>query len=231
MLKTCAVYEPLLDLSACALASVRGLTSTSLPSRHNFALSTHGASIIQAATTQSYGHAPPINSAFLDFVYVLFPRGVAAPELILQPSNSFPSCWSFAGTKGQVGIQLERKIFIKEVVMHVPNAGLASVMPRRIHIWGLTKRADDEESKAAISDTPTTYAGLAIPGMAPTLLARFEFSRDSSLATQSFSVKTEPHHSYSAIVVEVRSNWGDPRYTCLPRLQVHGIPEESAKER
>ncbi|NXA44015.1 SUN2 protein, partial [Eudromia elegans] len=119
-----------------------------------------------------------------------------------QPDTTAGDCWAFQGSEGQVVIRLPARIWPSALtVQHIFKSGAAacsiSSFPRSIAVSGL-----DEEGK----DTPLgTFT--------------YDIKRQE---IQVFSLKSERYKAYKYIKIKILSNWGNSKYTCLYRVQVHG---------
>ncbi|KDR17830.1 Unc-84-like protein A [Zootermopsis nevadensis] len=115
-------------------------------------------------------------------------------------------CWAFEGSKGAVVIQLIADIYVTGVsVEHIPPAlsptGATSSAPKDMSVWGL-KCLDDEEE---------------------TLLGQFNYDNTGG-RVQYFEIK-DIGKSFSIVEFKIHSNHGDPRFTCVYRIRVHGKPK------
>ncbi|NXJ76646.1 SPAG4 protein, partial [Trogon melanurus] len=121
------------------------------------------------------------------------------------------SCWPLQGPQGQVVIRLPARVHLTAVsVQHVYKEVSCSAdvtsAPRDIAVfvslcWALPGvDADGEE----------------------TLLVTFTYEVEKE-AIQTFPLKTAPFpRAFSYVKLLVKSNWGNPWYTCIYHVQVHG---------
>ncbi|XP_039399030.1 SUN domain-containing protein 3-like isoform X1 [Mauremys reevesii] len=125
------------------------------------------------------------------------------PDTILQPDVHPGNCWAFQGSQGQVVIKLPEKIYPTAVTLqHISKAispsGDVTSAPKDFAVCGL----DEETGKE-------------------TLLGTFMY--DSGKETiQTFQLKSELSKFFVYIKFNVLSNWGNPEYTCVYRVRVHG---------
>ncbi|KFV73590.1 SUN domain-containing protein 2, partial [Struthio camelus australis] len=119
-----------------------------------------------------------------------------------QPDVTPGRCWCFRGSQGQVVIKLPARIRPTAItVQHIsqavsPPASISS-SPKEIAVSGLDEEGGD------------------------TLLGSFTYDVERE-AIQSFRLKNELLKAFQYIQILVRSNWGNPEYTCIYRVQVHG---------
>ncbi|KAI6059222.1 SUN domain-containing protein 3-like protein [Aix galericulata] len=146
-----------------------------------------------------------------------------------KPSISPGDCWAFQGSQGHVVIRLPVKIWpaaftIWHISRAVSPSGEVSSAPKEFAVsvslclalifgrpWPQGKAAP--ESVGVDEDKVETLLGL------------FTYDVDGMIA-QTFHVQKEPPKTFRHIRLEVRSNWGNPEYTCIYRVQVHGQIEK-----
>ncbi|KGL85460.1 SUN domain-containing protein 3, partial [Tinamus guttatus] len=163
-----------------------------------WALKTSGASIDRRRTSSSYAWGGSWICRAFGFLCAPNP-----PDNILQPDMTAGDSWAFRGSKGQVVIRLAARIWPSALtVQHLLESGAAgcstSSFPRNIAVSGL-----DEEGK----DTP---------------LGTFTYDIGKK-DIQVFSLKVpERYNAFKYIKINILNNWGNRKYTCLYRVQVHG---------
>ncbi|OSD01993.1 hypothetical protein PYCCODRAFT_1501530, partial [Trametes coccinea BRFM310] len=157
-----------------------------------------------------------------------------APERALQePYSRSPTCWSFPGDQGQIGIRLSHKISPTNIVLDVPyktwTEGLSQA-PRQVVLWGVVDGAANQATYE--QDLQAYRNGIAHHGSGPTkslgytflALAIFEYDATTAFPIQTYRVADpviDSQMEFGVIVVEVRSNWGGER-TSLCGIRVHG---------
>ncbi|XP_070600312.1 LOW QUALITY PROTEIN: sperm-associated antigen 4 protein-like [Erythrolamprus reginae] len=125
------------------------------------------------------------------------------PETILQPDVYPGNCWAFSGSEGQVVIKLPEKVRLTAVtVQHISKAiafseGITSAL-KDFLVYGL-----NDETKEEI------------------LLGTFMYDTEKELI-QTFQLKNEQEKAFQYVKIKVESNWGNPEYTCIYRIRVHG---------
>ncbi|NXY10715.1 SPAG4 protein, partial [Pteruthius melanotis] len=134
----------------------------------------------------------------------------------------FPgNCWAFKGHQGQVVIRLPARVHLTAItVQHITKeaspSGTIISAPKDI---------------AVFVSLPGTSAGdLALGGMdadreEETLLGMFTYNMEKH-PIQTFPLKNMLlPRAFSRVKLLVKSNWGNPWYTCIYRVQVHGKME------
>ncbi|NXG13803.1 SUN5 protein, partial [Grallaria varia] len=119
-------------------------------------------------------------------------------------------CWSFKGHRGQVVIRLAARVHLTAItVQHISKdnspSGTVISAPKDIAVFvslmGTSVDADGEEES---------------------FLGTFTYNVEKE-PMQTFPLKTVPlPRAFSYVKLLVKSNWGNPWYTCIYRVQVHG---------
>ncbi|KAM6188969.1 sperm-associated antigen 4 protein-like [Sarcoramphus papa] len=165
----------------------------------DWALKSSGATIDLQRTSETYDCKENWGCRVLWFF-----RTANPPDTILQPDVSPENCWPLQGHEGQVVIRLPARVHLTAVtVQHISKeaspSGTVISAPRDIAVFGVD--ADGEEE---------------------TLLGTFMYDVAEE-AIQTFPLKNAPlPRAFLYIKLLVKSNWGNPAYTCIYRVQVHG---------
>ncbi|XP_074971533.1 SUN domain-containing protein 5-like [Phalacrocorax aristotelis] len=165
----------------------------------DWALESSGATIDRQRTSETYDCQENWGCRVLWFF-----RAAKPPETILQADVSPGNCWPFQGHQGQVVIRLPARVHLTAVtVQHISKdvspSGTVLSAPRDVVVFGVD--ADGEEE---------------------TLLGTFTYNVAKE-AIQTFPLKNAPlPRAFPSIKLLVKSNWGNPAYTCIYRVQVHG---------
>ncbi|XP_068784000.1 SUN domain-containing protein 5-like [Struthio camelus] len=133
----------------------------------------------------------------------LTPSPFTAVALCFQPDVSPGQCWPFQGSQGQVVIWLPARIqptaiTVQHIYKAVSPSGTVSSAPRDFTVSGVDEEGEEE-----------------------TLLGTFTYDVGKE-ALQTFPLKEELSRAFQYIKLFVQSNWGNPEYTCIYRVQVHG---------
>ncbi|NXK34388.1 SUN5 protein, partial [Piprites chloris] len=120
------------------------------------------------------------------------------------------SCWAFKGHQGQVVIKLPARVHLTAItVQHITKdlspSGTVISAPKDIAVFvsllGTSVGADGEEES---------------------LLGTFTYNVEKE-PMQIFPLKDVLRpRAFSYVKLLVKSNWGNPWYTCIYRVQVHG---------
>ncbi|XP_077201390.1 SUN domain-containing protein 3-like [Paroedura picta] len=163
----------------------------------DWAQKTLGATIDKERTSESY--EPMWNCWLIPWLI----SSAKPPDTILEP-NVYPgNCWAFQGSEGQVVIKLPDKIHpVAVTVQHIskaiaPNGNITSALKDFV-VSGLDDETDEE-----------------------ILLGTFKYDIEKEII-QTFQFKNEHSREFLYIKFKVQSNWGNPEFTCIYRLRVHG---------
>ncbi|CAH6998099.1 SUN domain-containing protein 3 [Phodopus roborovskii] len=170
----------------------------------DYALKSAGASVIEAGTSESYKN----NKAKLYWHGIGFLNYEMPPDMVLQPDVHPGKCWAFPGSQGHILIKLARKIIPTAVTMEhisekVSPSGNTSSAPKEFSVYGIMKKCEGEEM----------------------FLGQFVYNKTET-TIQTFELQNEASESLLCVKLQILSNWGHPKYTCLYRFRVHGIPSD-----
>ncbi|XP_036039002.1 sperm-associated antigen 4 protein isoform X3 [Onychomys torridus] len=166
----------------------------------DYALSSVGASIDLEKTSDDYEDT---NTAYF-WNRLSFWNYARPPSVILEPDVFPGNCWAFEGDKGQVVIRLPGHVQLSDITLQHPpptvaHTGGASSAPRDFAVFGL--QVDDETE---------------------VLLGKFIFDVQKS-EIQTFHLQNDPPSAFPKVKIQILSNWGHPRFTCLYRVRAHGV--------
>uniref|UniRef100_A0A2I3TDE1 Sperm associated antigen 4 n=1 Tax=Pan troglodytes TaxID=9598 RepID=A0A2I3TDE1_PANTR len=173
----------------------------------DYALSSVGASIDLQKTSHDYADR---NTAYFwnRFSFWNYAR---PPTVILEP-HVFPgNCWAFEGDQGQVVIQLPGRVQLSDITLQHPppsveHTGGANSAPRDFAVFGLQVYDETEVS-----------------------LGKFTFDVEKS-EIQTFHLQNDPPAAFPKVKIQILSNWGHPRFTCLYRVRAHGVRTSEGAE-
>nr|XP_057947349.1 SUN domain-containing protein 3-like [Doryrhamphus excisus] len=168
----------------------------------NFALKSAGAAVVCAATSKSYKAKTGTLSVF--GFQMRFSQAVAPSVVIEGKSELIPGhCWAFSGHEGNLTIMLSHP-----AVVHHVTLGHVS---KRISPTG------------SIPHAPNVFSvyGMETLDAAGIKLGTFQYDQDGPML-QNFNIPEEFHNISKYLTLSIHSNWGDPTYTCLYSLMVHG---------
>ncbi|XP_069352681.1 sperm-associated antigen 4 protein isoform X2 [Eulemur rufifrons] len=166
----------------------------------DYALSSVGASIDLEKTSHDYEDT---NTAYFwnRFSFWNYAR---PPTVILEPDVFPGNCWAFEGDQGQVVIRLPGRVQLSDITLQHPppsvaHTGGANSAPRDFAVFGL--QVDDETE---------------------VFLGKFTFDVEKS-EIQTFHLQNDPPAAFPKVKIQILSNWGHPRFTCLYRVRAHGV--------
>ena len=241
---------------AMDLDTVRGLIDAALAkysadeiARADYAQYTAGARVIPQLTSPTHEvrvNGPDVHGIF-SMLHHLVPlptwfggKGGSAvhtvrgrmPVVALHHDTAPGMCWPFAGSQGQLGIQLVRRIHVTAVTIdHVPGVlavdGMASA-PRDMEVWGVVE-TDEERRRVARWRRAQSHTNAELdpspvpPSPAHVYLGSFSYDTRASAAIQTFPVSAPGLDvGFRAVQLNVLSNHGQRDFTCLYRVRVHG---------
>ncbi|KAM6038694.1 SUN domain-containing protein 3-like [Theristicus caerulescens] len=192
--------EEILQLTEAATKKVlenypqMGLKTT----RQDWALEAIGATTDEERTSKSYGGQGKKTWWLSPFSF----SSANPPASILQPRIAPGNCWAFPGSRGHVAIRLPEQIW-----------------PMAFSIWHISEAVSPS---GEVSSAPKDFAVSGVDeAAAETLLGTFTYEVHKEIA-QTFPVQKELPRTFRCIKFQVQSNWGNPEYSCVYRVQVHG---------
>ncbi|KAF3824747.1 hypothetical protein GH733_010081 [Mirounga leonina] len=178
----------------------------------DFALKSIGASIDFEQTSATYNH----DKARSYWNWIRLWNYAQPPDVILEagvlggrgeggrdvPNMTPGNCWAFSGDRGQVTIRLAQKVYLSNLTLqHIPKtislSGSLDTSPKDFVIYGMEGSPREE-----------------------VFLGAFQFQPENII--QMFQLQNQPVRAFGAVKVKISSNWGNPRFTCLYRVRVHG---------
>ncbi|MBW0470944.1 hypothetical protein O181_010659 [Austropuccinia psidii MF-1] len=195
--------------------------------KRDFALFTGGARIIPQYTSNTYEIRPKNwSDRVIAFVTgtdsVIRGRG---PATVLSPESEVGMCWPINGSTGQIGIYLSRKVKVTEISIEHASRQLALDLdsaPREIEVWGI------EDDKKLVEMTYDPYKGPRVQTFKVFSPPKADLSVGESEDDHQQTAMEEPtlnEDLRQGILVKIKSNHGNPFYTCLYRIRVHGLME------
>src|SRR6266542_938577 len=129
------------------------------------------------------------------------------PEVVISPNVNVGECWCFNGTRGQIGIKLSRDVIVTHITYSHIGKGVSidpiSSAPRECELWGLNEKKDFE-----------------------VFLGKYQYDlygRPTQLFNVTDEIAKKNNRRVSSVVMKVMNNHENPKFTCLYRLQIHGI--------
>ncbi|CAE6340847.1 unnamed protein product [Rhizoctonia solani] len=204
--------------------------------RADFALYTGGGRVIPEYTSPTFSMAPTPGWRRMLGIGTVHGR---SPAVALVPDINVGNCWPFAGSQGQIAVLLSRSVKVDAVTIDHASKEVAydlRAAPRKFAVWGLVEGTDNLEKlakyqqeleKQSIGGPMNEAQSEEAPPFKPAriLLAEFEYDINAKSHIQTFEVSERVKQAgidVGVVVFQVRSSWGDPNYTCLYRVRVHG---------
>ncbi|XP_004868007.1 SUN domain-containing protein 5 isoform X2 [Heterocephalus glaber] len=164
----------------------------------DFALKSIGATIDFEHTSATYNH----DKARSYWNWIRLWNYAQPPDVILEPNMTPGNCWAFVGDRGQVTIRLAQKVYLSNLTLqHIPKtislSGSLDTAPKDFIIYGMESSPGEE-----------------------VFLGAFQFQPENTI--QMFPLQNHQPRAFGAVKVKISSNWGNPRFTCLYRVRVHG---------
>ncbi|XP_032672032.1 tetratricopeptide repeat protein 39C-like [Odontomachus brunneus] len=170
--------------------------------RTDYALESSGGEILSTRDTELYSTGVSVLNLFAQGT----PRCQQqnTPRAVIQTGVLPGECWAFKGSTGSVVIRLLGYVHISGISLeHISSmispTGETDTAPRDFSVWGLA----DLEDK-----TPFLFGEFTYDNAGPPL--------------QHFEAQNRAVQPYEIIEVKVHSNSGNPEYTCIYRIRVHG---------
>ncbi|NXP07430.1 SPAG4 protein, partial [Thinocorus orbignyianus] len=122
-------------------------------------------------------------------------------------------CWPFQASGSQVHIRLPARVRLSAVTVQHPlekSSGLGDISsaPRDFTVFVSLCQA-------------LGLGPVEVEGGEETLLGTFRFDVERE-PTQTFPLQNELARAFWLVRLLVHSNWGEPGYACIYRVQVHG---------
>jgi len=201
--------------------------------KRDFALYSGGARVIPQLTSKTYEISVKTwSQKFIGFITgaesVIRGRG---PITALSPEVDLGKCWPIPGSTGQLAVYLSRRILITEVSIEHVSKSLAYELdssPREIEVWSI------EDSKKLLDivydpNLPSRIQTFAIPSELNYLAPTSPDSDDDQAVSSSPQDDHLPTHATpilrQGVLFKIKSNHGNPYYTCIYRIRVHGLME------
>ncbi|CBY12057.1 unnamed protein product [Oikopleura dioica] len=187
-----AVTEKLQEMIYTTLEDKTGMA--------DYALESAGAEVIDKWTTPGI----PTGNALMKIWNLPIFYHTMSPRLALQPNVHPGNCFAFAGQSGSLTVKLARPIYPTNfTIEHIPKAlsfGDVSSAPQNVTLETVN---------------PITGKG--------SLIGSSVFNIDG-IPVQTFrtSISESLLKPTQFIRLRINSNWGNPNFTCLYRLRVHG---------
>ncbi|EGI61012.1 Protein unc-84-like protein A [Acromyrmex echinatior] len=168
-----------------------------------------GGAILSIRDTEPYSTGAPV----LNLFGIPLCQQQNTPRAMIQTGVLPGECWAFKGSSGSVVIRLLGHVHVSGVSLeHISSlispTGETATAPKDFSVWGLS----DLDDKKPFSFGSFMYDNTGSP-------------------LQYFEVQNRGKKAYDIIEVKVHSNSGNPEYTCIYRIRVHGTLSETYQVR
>lgn len=151
---------------------------------------------------------------------------------VIQTSIEPGHCMAFLGNHSQVGIGLSHRLSVTAVSIDNPDASIlidADAAPRNFSVWAVYKtlpKLDGHPNLLAQSHLrPWLHSNVDPAGFKLLKMGNFEHKSPFPRPVQTFyleNVWSMEKLAVSAILFSFSGNWGNPAFTCVYRVRVHG---------
>ncbi|KAI0324606.1 hypothetical protein GY45DRAFT_1262531 [Cubamyces sp. BRFM 1775] len=160
------------------------------------------------------------------------------PEDALSDDLRIGHCWTFEGSKAQLGVKLSELVYPSHFsIDHIPASIATDIRsaPRAIVLWGAVDGPVNEQRLLVTPPNTTLLAsiGRSSPGLTYGFvyvpLAVVEYDIYAATHVQTFPLDSYVAQSgvdFGIMVFEILSNWGGET-TSLYRVRLHGEPIRS----
>ncbi|CAJ0756525.1 20470_t:CDS:2 [Entrophospora sp. SA101] len=207
------------DLIGLVRTQISELTKIVHGSSTDYALFTSGAQIISQLTSRVYEEWPRKMHQKL-WGYLTHQNIIKSrePDVVLKPNTNVGECWCFNGTKGQIAIKLSRNIVFTQLALHHIGKNVSidpiSSVPKDFELWGLPSDNEEDVKRKKENVDFSIFLGQYQYDLMGKPLQIFHLPK---------SISRVNNKRIQAIMMKVLNNHENPRFTCLYRLQVHGL--------
>jgi hypothetical protein len=188
----------------------------------DYALYATGARVMPKLTSDTFIATP---SGYLSWMlYSILPSWLMtpdtlnhhSPDITLFPTHNIGECWPMQGSEGSLGVLLPKAIVVEGFTVEHVDKRIAldvSSAPKEMELWAI---AQDTDTSGWELDP--TY------GIQMRRLAVIQYDKEQPQGpVQVFWVDDE-HRGIRVRAIQLRilSNHGNPHWTCLYRLRIHG---------
>lgn len=215
--------------------------------RPDYALAISGGHVIPVLTSSTYVVKPAgLVPKLVSWVTASGPTPGNSPITALIPGLQ---CWPFPGQEGNLGILLSRRVVPSDITLeHIsrdiaPDADVSSA-PKDFEVWGVVEGREEFNHllefrrEQAASKSRGREAGeeiddneeiTSVPSSPQhMLLVAGQYDVTSPSPVQTFPVVSSARQlgiPVSIVLVKFLSNNGNPAFTCVYRVRVHGASE------
>ncbi|KAI9481342.1 MAG: UNC-like C-terminal-domain-containing protein [Benjaminiella poitrasii] len=203
------MLESKLELDVMKLLFEKDQKQTSIA---DFALESRGGRILYSKSSPM--SVPTVSWKFHLRRFLGVPVAYHPPKYAIQPGLHVGECWSMAGRSGTLGILLSEPILVHSVTIEYPSSYMLmnemNRAPRRMEILGLPGFPNTTE-----------HGSISLGKFTFDIHKQKNKYRDN---VQTFELDFYPEIPIRAIVVKIKSNWGNKHQTDIYGIRIHGMP-------
>jgi len=217
-----------------------GLYSHHISKLADYASHAGGGFIDPDRTSETYEKHPP--NTFANWAHWILGASSLTPKpgrVISSVARKPGNCWPFAGKTGSLGIILREPVYVTGMTlehMEWERSLVRDTAPKSITFWVRIMEAEKYYNKAvmeaskALGERPglVQAAKKSQPMYEYVKVGKFEYEfTESSPPAQTFWIPMDMKRlniSSDKVLMHVYDNHGNPNYTCIYRVRVHGEP-------
>ena len=217
-----------------------GLYSHHISKLADYASHAGGGFIDPERTSETYEKHPP--NTFVNWAHWMLgtPSRIPKPGRVISSVARKPgNCWPFAGKTGNLGVILREPVYVTGMTlehMEWERCSVRDAAPKFVTFWARImepekyyKKAVLEASKA-LGERPglVQAAKVSKPMYDYVKVGKFEYEfTESSPPDQTFWIPMDMRRlniTSDKVLMHFYDNHGNPNYTCIYRVKVHGEP-------
>ncbi|EGF78795.1 hypothetical protein BATDEDRAFT_89980 [Batrachochytrium dendrobatidis JAM81] len=198
----------------------------------DYALESAGARVVYNLTSSTFTthFKPPVLGLFARVMGIRKASG-RSPSTALTQDISPGNCWAMSDSSGTLAISLAEPIIPTDMTIehsHIQTSisDRHTSAPRQIELWAVFDavefaKLDLNNNQVRLQTLGTLSSSNKKTQPAGILLGDFEFNPMTA------ALKTYPLHrilniKVNMVVVRIKNNWGNPKWTCIYRVRIHG---------
>jgi len=193
----------------------------------DYALADLGGQVVPGAKFTSPAYTPKgaLLSTDAKQRYLGLGRGVGSASDAIDQARGKGDCFAFNGNTGALTVKLAAPILITAVTVEhlaaVFSESGGDSAPKDFKVFAYPDAASLETAVAlASANDSNSSSSSPATNLTPMLVGTYDLSRADPV--QVFPLKAPTSTPMQFVRLEVASNYGNPEYTCLYRLRVHG---------
>ncbi|RPB19700.1 hypothetical protein L211DRAFT_852990 [Terfezia boudieri ATCC MYA-4762] len=222
-----------------------GLYSHHISKLADYASLAGGGFIDPERTSETYVKHPP--NAFSNWAHWMLgtPGRIPKPGIAISSNARKPgNCWPFAGKKGNLGIILREPVYVTGMTlehMEWDRCFARDATPKSIIFWVRIMEAEKYYKKAVLEASKALGEKPGLVQAAKNSKNMYEYVKvgkfeyeftETSPPEQTFWIPMDMRRwniSSDKVLIHFYDNYGNPNYTCIYRVKVHGEPSRAVK--